>query len=75
MLIHERFARQTSYHPQKLGIVLENQSLSYAELLYSSQCLAAHIIDKYDIKPGDVIIQCVEKSIEMVCEYQFQSIM
>ncbi|CAF5021252.1 unnamed protein product, partial [Rotaria sp. Silwood1] len=63
--IHQQFAYQAKEHPQKLAIILDEQSLTYAELLYSSQQLAQHLIDQYNVKQGHIIGQCLERSIEM----------
>ncbi|CAF1470753.1 unnamed protein product, partial [Adineta ricciae] len=64
--IHQRFAYQTEEHPQKLAVVFDDQSLTYAELLHSSQLLAHHLKENCHVQPGDIIAQCVERSIEMV---------
>ena len=64
--IHQQFAHQTCEHPQKLAVVLDDQSLTYAELLHSSQLVSHHLIDRCQVQPGDIIAQCVERSIEMV---------
>jgi non-ribosomal peptide synthetase component F len=64
--IHQQFADQTIEHPQKLAVVLDDQSLTYAELLHSSQLLACHLKEQCHVQPGDIIAQCLERSIEMV---------
>jgi hypothetical protein len=64
--IHQQFAHQSSEHPQKLAVVLDDQSLTYAELLHSSQLLACHLKEQCHVQPGDIIAQCLERSIEMV---------
>ncbi|CAF3708653.1 unnamed protein product [Rotaria sp. Silwood1] len=53
-------------HPQKLALVLDDQSLTYAELLHSSQLLAHHLTDRCQIQPDDIVAQCVDRSIEMI---------
>ena len=63
--IHQQFAYQAEKYSQKLALILDEQSLTYAELLHSSQLLAQHLIDRYEVKRGDIIGQCVERSIEM----------
>ena len=60
------FAYRAQQHPQKISVVLENQSLSYAELLHYAQILSFHLIVEAHIKPREIVAQCVEKSIEMV---------
>ncbi|CAF2511749.1 unnamed protein product [Rotaria sp. Silwood2] len=58
--IHHAFIHQAIDHPQKLALLLEEQSLSYAETLYYSQHLAANFIG------GGVIGHLFERSIEMI---------
>ncbi|UJR34792.1 hypothetical protein I4U23_027573 [Adineta vaga] len=65
LLIHEQFACRAWEHPQKLAVILDDQSLTYAELFYSSQLMARHLIDQYQVQSGDIVGQCVERSIEM----------
>ena len=64
--IHQKFAYRAETHPQKLAVILDDQSLTYAELLHSSQLVGHHLIDQCQVQPGDIIAQCVERSIEMV---------
>jgi non-ribosomal peptide synthetase component F len=66
MPIHHQFACRAEEHPQKVAVILDDQCLTYAELLYTSQLLASHLIDECHVQPGDIIGQCVERSIEMV---------
>ena len=67
LLIHQKFACQAKEHSQKLAVVLDDQSLTYAELLHLSQLLACYLKEKCCIKSGDIVGQCMERSIEMVC--------
>ncbi|CAF4093531.1 unnamed protein product, partial [Adineta steineri] len=64
--IHHEFVYQVMKHPQKLAVQLDEQSLTYNELLFYVQQLALQIINKYDIKSGDIICQCVERSLSMI---------
>ncbi|CAF4388671.1 unnamed protein product, partial [Adineta steineri] len=64
--IHHEFVYQVMKHPQKLAVELDEQSLTYNELLFYVQQLALQIINKYDIKLGDIICQCVERSLSMI---------
>ena len=63
--IHQRFACHVQEHPQKLAVILDDQSLTYGELYDLSQGLAEHLINEYKVRRGDIIGQCVERSIEM----------
>ncbi|CAF1484223.1 unnamed protein product [Didymodactylos carnosus] len=64
--IHQEFVRHAMEHPQKLCIHLDDQSLTYSETLYYVQRLSMHLLNEFNIRVGDSICQCVERSIEMV---------
>jgi non-ribosomal peptide synthetase component F len=64
--IHHEFVLQAIKHPQKLAVELDDQSLTYSELLYYVQVLASNLLSKQKVRPGDIICQCVERSISMV---------
>ncbi|CAF4067597.1 unnamed protein product, partial [Adineta steineri] len=64
--IHHEFVYQVMKHPQKLAVELDEQSLTYCELLYYVQVLSLILLNKYYVLPGDVICQCVERSLSMV---------
>ncbi len=64
--IHHDFVYQVIKHPQKLAVELDDQSLTYAELLYYSQVLSLHLMNEYGVVSGQIICQCVERSISMV---------
>ncbi|CAF1588575.1 unnamed protein product, partial [Adineta steineri] len=53
-------------HPQKLAVELDEQSLTYGELLYYVQVLSLTLLNEYDVFPGEVVCQCVERSLSMV---------
>jgi non-ribosomal peptide synthetase component F len=64
--IHWAFARRAQEHPQKIGIMMEDQSLSYAEILYYAQKVALYLLTHCHVQLGDIVCQLVERSIEMV---------
>ncbi|CAF4030575.1 unnamed protein product, partial [Adineta steineri] len=64
--IHHEFAYQVMQHPQKLAVELDEQSLTYAELLYYVQVLSLTLLNEYHVVPGEIICQCVERSLSMV---------
>jgi hypothetical protein len=64
--IHHEFARQTMKYPQKLAVELDEQSLTYSELSHYVQILSWNLLIKQRIVPGDIICQCVERSLSMV---------
>jgi hypothetical protein len=64
--IHHEFVGQAMKHRQKLAVELDDQSLTYLELLYYVQVLSLHLLNEQRVVPGDIICQCVERSLSMV---------
>ena len=64
--IHHEFVYQAMKHPQKLAVELDEQSFTYSELLYYVQRLSLELLINYRITPGDIVCQCVERSLSMV---------
>ena len=64
--INELFNQQAFSQPQKLSVELDEQSLTYSELFFYAQQLALLLIDGHDVKAGDIVCQCVERSLSMV---------
>ncbi|CAF3842780.1 unnamed protein product [Adineta steineri] len=64
--IHHEFVYQVMKHPQKLAVELDEQSLTYCELLYYVQVLSLTLLNEYDVLPGEIVCQCVERSLSMV---------
>ena len=64
--IHHEFVAQVMKHPQKVAVELDEQSLTYCELLYYAQVLSLNLINRYHVVPGEIICQCVERSLSMV---------
>ncbi|CAF3978115.1 unnamed protein product, partial [Adineta steineri] len=64
--IHHEFVYQVMKYPQKLAVELDEQSLTYCELLYYAQVLSFTLLNKYHVHPGEIICQCVERSLSMV---------
>ncbi|CAF4451348.1 unnamed protein product, partial [Adineta steineri] len=64
--IHHAFVYQVMKHPQKLAVELDEQSLTYSELLHYVQVLSLTLLNEYQITPGEVVCQCVERSLSMV---------
>ncbi|CAF4089118.1 unnamed protein product, partial [Rotaria sp. Silwood2] len=63
---HWIFSRRADDHPQKIGIVMEDQSLSYSEILYYAQQWAMHLLVTCHVNVGDLVLQVVERSIHAV---------
>ncbi|CAF4495776.1 unnamed protein product, partial [Rotaria sp. Silwood2] len=64
--IHEEFFDRAKEYSQKLAVILDEQSLTYGETLHYVEQLSSYLIRECDVKVGDIICQCVERSIEMV---------
>ncbi|CAF4149109.1 unnamed protein product, partial [Adineta steineri] len=64
--IHHEFVYQVMKHPQKLAVELDEQSLTYCELLYYVQVLSLTLLNEYHVFPGEVVCQCLERSLSMV---------
>jgi non-ribosomal peptide synthetase component F len=64
--IHHEFVFQVMKHSQKLAVELDDQSLTYSELLYYVQLLSLNLLIEQNIVPGEIICQCVERSLSMV---------
>ncbi|CAF0731762.1 unnamed protein product [Adineta steineri] len=64
--IHHKFVYQVMKHPQKLAVELDEQSLTYCELLYYVQVLSLTLLNEYHVFPGEIVCQCVERSLSMV---------
>ncbi|CAF4090125.1 unnamed protein product [Adineta steineri] len=64
--IHHEFVYQVMKHPQKLAVELDEQSLTYCELLYYVQVLSLTLLNEYHITTGEIVCQCVERSLSMV---------
>ncbi|CAF1133577.1 unnamed protein product [Adineta ricciae] len=64
--ISQLFCEKGSSYSQKVAVDLDEQSLTYSELLVYAQHLAVVLIDTHGVKVGDVVCQCVERSILMV---------
>ncbi|CAF4333443.1 unnamed protein product, partial [Adineta steineri] len=52
--IHHEFVYQVMKHPQKLAVELDDQSLTYCELLYYVQILFFTLVNEYHVLPGEV---------------------
>ena len=64
--IHHEFIDQVMKYPQKVAVELDEQSLTYSELFYYVQVVALNLLNKHKIVPGEIICQCVERSLSMV---------
>ncbi|CAF1397991.1 unnamed protein product, partial [Adineta steineri] len=54
--IHHEFVYQVMKYPQKLAVELDEQSLTYCELLNYVQVLSLTLLNEYHVFPGEVVI-------------------
>ena len=66
--IHHAFVNRVMRHPQKLAVELDDQSLTYAELLFYAQLLSLHLLKVHKVNFGEIVCQCVERSLSMVSD-------
>jgi non-ribosomal peptide synthetase component F len=64
--IHHEFVCQVMKHPQKLAVELDDQFLTYSELLQYVQVLSLNLLKKQRVIVGEIVCQCVERSLSMV---------
>jgi non-ribosomal peptide synthetase component F len=64
--IHHEFVYQAVKHPQKLAVELDDQSLSYSELLHYAQLLSLSLLNVQEVISGEIVCQCVDRSLSMV---------
>ncbi|CAF3961735.1 unnamed protein product, partial [Adineta steineri] len=64
--LHEQFTHLALIHPQKIAIILDDQSLSYGEMLFYVERIVISLIIDYNIKVGEIICQYMDRSIEMI---------
>ncbi|CAF4218881.1 unnamed protein product, partial [Adineta steineri] len=63
--IQHEFIQQVNKQSQKIAIELDEQSLTYNELLYYAQCLSLEFLTNSNYIPGNVVCQCIDRSISM----------
>ncbi|CAF4338141.1 unnamed protein product, partial [Rotaria sp. Silwood2] len=63
--IHHEFVKQVMEHSQKLAVELDDQCLTYSELLYYVQVLSLNLLSEQGVNVGDIVCQCVERSLSM----------
>jgi fengycin family lipopeptide synthetase D len=66
--VKQLFCETAERKQQKVAVELDEQSITYDELLFYTQRLAICLMEEYDVKVGDIVCQCVERSISMVKE-------
>jgi non-ribosomal peptide synthetase component F len=64
--IHHEFVCEALKHQQKLAVELDDQSLTYSELLHYVQVLSLNLSKKPRAIVGEIVCQCVERSLSMV---------
>jgi hypothetical protein len=67
--VDQLFNQRAATHPQKIAIELDEQCLTYIELFFYVQRVALHLLEKYDVQPGEIVCQCMERSLPMVSSF------
>ncbi|CAF2033876.1 unnamed protein product [Rotaria magnacalcarata] len=62
---HQEFALRAYEHSQEVAAELDDRTLTYGELLYDVHLLALYSLENCDIKSGNIVCQCVERSLSM----------
>jgi non-ribosomal peptide synthetase component F len=65
--IHQKYVHQAMKHPQKVAVELDEQFLTYCELQHYVQLLSLNLWNKQSIVASELVCQCVERSLSMVC--------
>ncbi|CAF1326767.1 unnamed protein product [Adineta steineri] len=61
--IQHEFIQQVNKQSQKIAIELDEQSLTCNVLLYYAQCLSLEFLTNSNFIPGNIIYQCIDRSI------------
>lgn len=64
--LHELVEESARRHPDRLAIVANNEKLRYGEIDAAADALAATLQQDYDIRAGDLVPLCFEKSSSMI---------
>ncbi|CAF0809906.1 unnamed protein product [Adineta steineri] len=74
-IIDQLFNEQVNCnHFQKVAIELDEQFLTYSELIFYAQRIATYLLENFNLTPGDIICQCIENNLSMVSEYKIKRI-
>ena len=49
-----------------MAVELDEQSLTYCELFHYVQIVALNLLNRHEVVPGEIVSQCVERSLSMV---------
>jgi non-ribosomal peptide synthetase component F len=66
MCIASNFHRHAMQDPQKTCLILDDKHLTYAEVNEQANVLAQHLLTNCGVRQGHIIMQCVQRSLEMV---------
>lgn len=64
-LIHtlpELFTQQVAKTPDEIALIYNNQYVSYRELEQKTNQLAHYLLEKYTLKPDNLVVVCMERS-------------
>ena len=60
------FDAHSHQDPTRTCVVLDDTRLTYAQMSDYSNQLAKYLVNKCGVQPGDIVMQCVQRSIDMV---------
>ena len=60
------FDARANEDPTRICVSLDNEKFTYAQIRDYSNRLASHLIERYNVQPGDIVMQCVQRSADMV---------
>ncbi len=64
--IHELFEAQAKNNPDAIALVLDEQTLSYAELNKKSNQLAHYLVSEKYIQPDTLVGICLDRSLDLI---------
>jgi hypothetical protein len=70
-IVGDIFCQEAEKYAQKIAVALDEQSITYSELLFYVQQLSSQLINEYDVQPGEIICQCMERTLSIV--YLFEN--
>lgn len=68
--LHHALFYHAEKAPQKIALMLDEQMLSFAEVMYCVQKVAVHLLKQAPgIQPNDIVYQMLQRSVELPIGY------
>ena len=68
--LHHKLFHHANSIPQKIGLMLDMQLLSFAEIMHCVQTVAVHLVKEAPrLQPDEIVYQMVERSLELPIGY------